>query len=269
MIFKPITNFLIASTLIDKFFITKTITNCFLSADYFSNQIEQGNLYFVNTENNLFFLIRKTSFYQLYYYINCFNEHASFIINNPISIEIIYRGENSKPNEIFNYWELYGFKRYLVRDNLIAFFKDIPQFEFKNSKIIVRKAQFEEVELLENIYTLSFDRFTGDLLTKIEIQKKVSTGCVLCAYFENEFCGFLEYEVKNNIAWLNHIAVQDNYRGKGVSNHLISEYIQLNKINDNTRYQLWVIQDNIAAVNLYKKFGFKYNNKSTASMLKI
>lgn len=269
MILQPIKDFKKLKELIEFFFIPKTITNCYLSNDYLLNLIEKGTLSYINTASNLFLITPKEGFCQLYFYINCLGENVSLSTECPVSMEVIYRGEKNRPNEIFNYWILNGFKEHLVRDNMVAIYSEMPLVEINESNVTIRHAQPNEADLLHSVYLLSFDLYSGDMLGRADIQNRINSKQIICAYSDNELCGFLEFEIKNSIVWLNHIAVLENFRGKGISNQLISKYIRLNKVNENTRYQLWVIQDNIAAVNLYKKFGFRYNNKTTASMLKL
>ena len=119
-------------------------------------------------------------------------------------------------------------------------------------------------ELIEN----TFDKYTGDILTLDEVKSFVNNRNIICAYFEGNLCGILQFEIKNNVVWLGHIAVSSEFRGHGIANALVNAYIVNNAKNPNTRYQLWVIQDNTKAKTLYNKFGFIYGNKSSASMLK-
>ncbi len=89
------------------------------------------------------------------------------------------------------------------------------------------------------------------------------------AYDEERLCGALQFEIKNNVVWIGHIAVSAGFRGKGIANELVKSYITINANQPNTRYQLWVMQDNPGAIGLYKKFGFIFANKTAASMLKL
>jgi ribosomal protein S18 acetylase RimI-like enzyme len=120
----------------------------------------------------------------------------------------------------------------------------------------------------EKLLRNSLDMYTGDLLSMDEIKHYVSNRNVLIALYNNETAGVLQFEVKNKIVWLGHIAIDEKFRGKGIANELVKKYIQDNQIVFNTKYQLWVIQDNEAAVKLYRKFGFVYGNKSSTSLLK-
>jgi GNAT superfamily N-acetyltransferase len=255
-------------SLYDRFYLNKTITNCYLTNEYLESQIEKEALFYTTTENNLFLYVRKIECYHLFYFINCFDELVNVGMDLPVSMEIIYRGEKNFPDKIVNFWQLNGFQKHLIRDNLIANYSNIPLMKHESKDVLISLANESDASVLHDIYAASFDIYTGDMLSLQEIKDKIQSEQIICAYHDDKFCGFLEFELKNNNVWLNHVAVSENFRGMGISNLLIAAYVNLNKINETTKYQLWVIQDNIAAVNLYKKFGFVYNNKSTISMLK-
>ena len=55
----------------------------------------------------------------------------------------------------------------------------------------------------------------------------------------------------------------------GLANLLVDNYLNEGLKLKVRQFQLWVIDENIPAVNLYKKRGFAYLNKSTTSMLSI
>ena len=128
-----------------------------------------------------------------------------------------------------------------------------------------KKKLFYSKELIEN----TFDKYTGDILTFQEVNSFAENKNIICAYLEGKLCGVLQFEIKNNVVWLGHIAVAPEFRGNGIANALVKAYISINNESQpDTRYQLWVIQDNTKATTLYNKFGFVYGNKTSASMLK-
>jgi GNAT superfamily N-acetyltransferase len=114
----------------------------------------------------------------------------------------------------------------------------------------------------------TFDKYTGDVLTSQEVYSFAENKNIICAYLEEKLCGILQFEIKKNVVWLGHIAVAPQLRGFGIANALVKSYISMNMKQPDTRYQLWVIQDNTKATTLYNKFGFVYGNKTSASMLK-
>ena len=55
------------------------------------------------------------------------------------------------------------------------------------------------------------------------------------------------------------IYILKEYYGKGVGYKLIS--FALNELKDTKQTSLWVIKNNVCAINFYKKVGFKFEGK--------
>lgn len=255
--------------LLQKYFLRNTTTNNYVLSDAYKKHIANQCLFYVTTDHNACILVKKFDYYQLFYYINDHNELMINDLNNAVFMEILYRGEDQRPAEIISYWEKCDFKQHLTRNILIA---NKEQLSFKSgiaSNIKIKYAETEKEiiftkELIEN----SFDKYTGDILTFNEVKFFAEKRNIICAYLDGNLGGILQFEIKNNIIWLGHIAVSQKYRGFGIATALVKAYITDNDLHPNGRYQLWVIKDNVTAYALYKKFGFVYGNKSSASMLK-
>jgi len=255
--------------LIQNYFVKNTVTNNYVLSDAYSHYIAEKRLFSVTSESNVCILLEKPDFYRMYYYINNQNELVTFDSDKPVTMEIIYRGEANRPYDALAYWEKCGFQKHLTRDNMMGVYQQFVIPSEKASQVEIRYAETESEmlfskELIEN----TLDKYTGDILSFEEVKTFVDNKNVICAYLEGKLCGMLQFEIKNNVVWLGHIAVARGFRGKGVANELVKAYIINNAVQPDTRYQLWVIQDNIGATNLYHKFGFIYGNKSSASMLK-
>lgn len=254
----------------EKYFLKNTQTNNYFLAETYRQLISEGKLFYHEGLSNMYLLVEKDSFFQLYFFINNLDEDITITSNKPIVMEIVYRGPNNKPNDLILFWDKNGFKQHLTRDNLSLTYGKIKQFETKNASVQLKYADtIDEANYVKNLFETSLDKYTGDLLTLDEIIALTNKKNIICAYINQTFCGALQFELKNNIIWLGHIAIDLNYRGNGIANLLVSKYIEDNKLNDNSRYQLWVIDDNSAAQSLYSKFGFVYTNKSTTSIIKL
>ena len=256
--------------IVQKYFVKNTITNNYLLPEACGQFISQKRLFFVASGSNACILLKKTEFFQLYYYLNNQNELIELDVDLPITMEILYRDETKRPEEILFYWEKCGFKQHLTRENMVATYNQITlPAAIDDDSLYLRYADTEEEILFtKNLFERSLDKYTGDILSYEEVHAFSKKKQVICAYYHSEPAGALQFDIKNSIVWLGHIAVANEFRGKGVANELVKAYIQYNVENNNTRYQLWVIQNNIGAINLYRKFGFVYGNKSTVSMLK-
>lgn len=57
------------------------------------------------------------------------------------------------------------------------------------------------------------------------------------------------------------IAVRDDFKRKGIGTVLMQKLISVYKKNGITRLRLEVRESNIAAISMYRKLGFKINNK--------
>ena len=137
-----------------------------------------------------------------------------------------------------------------------------------NGVIIDHPKNQEDVILAKKLIDENLDFYTGDRLTLREIEKFSDNGLLFCAYKNNVMCGMLQADFKNKIYWLGHIVVHKDFRGMGLANLLVNHYLQEGLRLKTRQFQLWVINDNIPAINLYEKRGFKYFNKSTYSLLK-
>jgi ribosomal protein S18 acetylase RimI-like enzyme len=265
----PVKDIKSLNEIIQNYFLKKTVTNNYLLPEAYAQYITEKKLYFITSVSNAFFLLEKQGFYQLYFYINNENEILLVDAGKPVVMEILYRGEAKRPNDIMVYWEKCGFRQHLTRDNMAATFNQltIPSDSAQGVELKYAESR-EEILFVKELLENALDKYTGDILSYDEVYEYVQKKNVICALWNGEPVGALQFELKNNVFWLGHVAVADEFRGKGVAKELVKAYIADNAKDSGTKYQLWVIQNNMGAVNLYRKFGFMYGNKSSASMLK-
>lgn len=245
------------------------LTNNFILIDAYETFIRENKLWLVADEDNVALLLDKEDFFQLYFYLNDLNKPINLSVDKPVVMEVLYRGHDNKPQQLIEYWSKHDFNEHLYRDNMLSSWSklSIPDTSFKNTHIQYAASE-KELRFTKELFDNALDKYTGDRLSEDELRDFMSNNNLLCAYFRNELAGVLQFEKKNKVVWLGHIAIHPDLRGKGIANALVSSYIMMNKSDNNTRYALWVIQDNKPAVTLYRKFGFVYGNKSTVSLLK-
>lgn len=257
--------------LTDAYFSKGANTNNYVLLATYEHWIHERKLFVVQGNRNVCFLVEKPDFFQLYFYINEIQEVLEIKADKPVTMELVYRGEENRPLEMLNYWHKAGFNTHLTRVQMSFTLKN--EFEYiaaRNSELEISLASTpEEAQYITGLFAADLDKFTGDRLSFDEMFGFVKQGNVLCARFGGELCGALQFENKNKVVWLGHIVVDASYRGKKIAHELVQEYLRINITPPLTRYQLWVIQDNLPAVNLYKRFGFVYAGRSTVSMLKL
>ena len=176
--------------LVNKFSLKGTNTNNYFLLDKYKKNIEEQKLFYVNSDSNACLVEKRNDYYKLYYFINKFCEFINLNFDKPAVMEILYRGETNKPDQVFNYWTLQGFKRYLTRDLLISDSESIkkPSISSKGNYIKVADSE-EEMHYAKYLIDKTFDKYTGDILTLDEIRSFVFQKNILCAYLNDKPAG--------------------------------------------------------------------------------
>ena len=78
-------------------------------------------------------------------------------------------------------------------------------------------------------------------------------------HLDKKVVGYIRVEDTIDVINIIDVFVESEYRQKGIASELL-RYIFNKYGNRNVRYMLEVRENNIAAINLYKKFGFKVIN---------
>ena len=223
------------------------------------------------SKQSLVLLVKRDSFYRLYYQTNLLEDIQSFAVDQAVVQELIYRGPKFYPQEEVEAWGQQGFEVHMGRDNYFLNSKGLVSSDLAYSddlsgiKPIENEADLQKADVMIRTY---LDLYTGDILTREELSAFSATGDLLGIYIENVLAGLVQGEYKNKVYWLGHMVVDKAYRGQRLSTKLLKAYL-LKGLSLNCRqFQLWVLQDNEPAIGLYKKYGFKYLNKSTISLLK-
>ena len=95
-----------------------------------------------------------------------------------------------------------------------------------------------------------------------------TNGILIACTADGAFAGALHQKVENNVVWIEHVAVVEQARGHHVGQTLLDAFVQQNMTSEKSRYMFWVQHQNLPAVAMYQKKGFKYIGKSTISLIK-
>ena len=249
-----------------------TVSNSFMLLDEIKAYCENGLLYYSIQGDNLYlFLSKEAGFYRLFYYVNDFVNLPEVNLSLPVVQELIYRGKQRFPITEVEFWQKAGFVRHLGRDNYFLKSDDLSEAQLKESSRqdkVQRIDSSEEIKQAEKLINQNLDLYTGDILSLNELDKFASEGNLFGIFADGKVVGILQSELKNKVYWLGHMVVDNNFRGKGLSSQLLRAYFLEGLQRQAKSFQLWVIDDNEAALALYQKNGFSYLNKSTISLLK-
>lgn len=245
-----------------------------LSNDYLQTRAEQliaqGQLFAYCHDHNAYLLERKDNCFRMYYYLNDLTTIDAVAVSDQVLVtEILYRGNSGFPTAERDYLAAMGFKENLVRDQYAATHNDLaPAVSLPD--VLVREAvDGDEVEWACDLFNATFDPYSGDFVPREEYAQLLNNGQILVAVDrQGTRLGALHQTVERNVAWISHVAVPLEMRGRHVGQALLDAFADRNHTSDKSRYMLWVQQQNTAAVAMYQKKGFRYINKSTLSLIK-
>lgn len=125
--------------------------------------------------------------------------------------------------------------------------------------IINQLSLINRQEFLDFLHSVDLE-FTPSLSNKISFNeyydKIIEVGNIYCYYANNKIIGLVIFYDNQDIAQITLVAVDPEYRGKGIASKIIK--LVLNEINKPIRIITW--ESNIRAICLYKKLGFKITN---------
>ena len=266
---------------VDSFIRYKDIVDKYCKKGVFSNNyihneaadlIIHDALFVDQYASNVFFYVKKDVGKRLYYYINDLKEDADFNTYDDLVIEILFRNNLSPSGEI-DYFLARGFRVNVVRDQYSGVYKNLERAVGHSPEIKIEVAQsVYDVEKACLLFNSSFDALSGDYIpeNKDVYEYLKAYQHILIAYNSEDmqFLGALHQDCHNSVNIISHIAVEPSARGKGVGKALLDTFIERNHKSEDTRYMLWVQQQNEAAVKMYRNKGFQFVNKSTISLIK-
>lgn len=142
-------------------------------------------------------------------------------------------------------------------------------------EIIISKMTLSDFDNLSNTLISDFDDFWNKNILKTELQNPFST--YIIAKAEGEIVGFAGVIDTIDQMEITNIVVKKDFRKNGIGNILINKLISISKENKKEKIILEVNENNIPAIKLYEKNGFKkcglrkkyYNNTDNAIIMNL
>ncbi|MGN1310777.1 MAG: ribosomal protein S18-alanine N-acetyltransferase [Clostridia bacterium] len=143
------------------------------------------------------------------------------------------------------------------------------------NELIIAKMTLSDFNALSDILISDFDDFWNENILKSELQNPFST--YIMAKLGNKIVGFAGMIDTIDQMEITNIVVKKDYRKNGIGNILLNRLISLAKENKKTEIILEVNENNISAIKLYEKNGFRkcglrkryYNNTDNAIIMNL
>ena len=154
-----------------------------------------------------------------------------------------------------NFFNMNGFKAYAQLKKMSMINSSIEQQEAGKDISI---AKDKDISSLKKLFEENFDRFTERPPSIGDIESAIQNEDIYCKF--DNFGNILGFYWNRNMKFLSelrYLFVINKYRGLGIGKELLSSCLfNTSKIN---RKQLWVLENNSSAINLYKKFGYEFD----------
>ena len=125
----------------------------------------------------------------------------------------------------------------------------------KNEVQITEMSLFD-LENIKDILISDFDDFWNYNILKEELESSNSK-YIIAKTNDGEIIGFAGIKIILDNADIMNIVVKKSWRNQGVGNLLLSNLISLCKKSNLSSLSLEVSENNLPAIHLYEKFGFK------------
>lgn len=122
-------------------------------------------------------------------------------------------------------------------------------------EIIINEMTLIDFEQIKDILITDFDDFWSSEILANEIKKLNSKYIV--AKIEDEIVGFAGINYNYDYVEIMNIVCRKNYRRKGIASVLLEKLILNSKEFNVSKIGLEVSEENIPAIKLYEKIGFK------------
>lgn len=252
------------SDLITRFTKSDTVSNNYMFPDEVRILISEGRLYSCHDAENCYIILKNPgNVKRVYYYINDFFLIPEFFGQDSWVTEILFRGSKGVPNAEIEFFRKTSFEVNLRRDQYSALLSSIPPCDPEYAR------SFQDAVKAVELFNSSFDIYSGDFIPRENTQELFDNGSLLCVYSDDGVLkGCLHMTLNGKNAWVSHLVVNSQYRGKGIASRLMDMFMFRASELGAKRVMLWVQHENEKAISLYEKYGFKYMNKSTISLVK-
>ncbi|MDO4336677.1 MAG: GNAT family N-acetyltransferase [Eubacteriales bacterium] len=222
-------------------------SNCYLMPGEVDSMIRNGSLYFGRSEKGLYFQVKETGCYRLYYYLSSDCRPAITKQDRCVILDYVFRGneEIGLAKAGCDKWEQAGFrpyKRYLRMECLRGNFIPPEDQREKESKYPVVPMTAEDYPAVLALWEGSLDGYSTPFLNEDEFDAECKNRRIVGMRLPDGSAGAVAVSIqKGRTCFLQHLVVSPKFRGLGMGRTLHSAVVEVAFGKENTdKVNFWV-----------------------------
>lgn len=239
------------------------ITNFYPNEEEMSAWIENGEFFSLEVEDFSCFFVHKTETAAFVYFFvkklddlkHAFSQIKQLLESRVIAYDYICKNDEER-NLIKKLSSSCGFElhtslrrmSFVLKENV---FEDEQEITF---------AEDEDIDCLLEMFNSAFNPVSERIPTKTQLKKYIEQKSVLVCKKQGQIAGFAVVEIQKKTMYLKHLLTDLDFRRQGIAEKILKKAFFLSK--GCIRFILWVIDTNISAIRLYKKFGYDFETVS-------
>lgn len=236
--------------------------NCYLMPQDIQFLIQKERLFYLKNENIIEIIEENDNYYKVCFYSNENLKFLSFVSEKPILIDLPYSGEKNQ--------RFYDLENMLLREGFVLnaessrmikrdfSHKEIDDKIFQDYSIAHMKET--DIEKVMKIWKDNFDDIQNLLYSKEELKEHIDD-IYVCKDKLGNIVGVMEIVISGKNGWIQKIAIDKSFQGKGLGTIMEIFYINTCKTLGIKNLLLYTIDDNLQAQAFHKKFGFVPDGK--------
>ena len=225
--------------------------------NFFNSKLESDDIYlFIDNEGLFFFDKSKKGNLGRYYFLATHNgfEICNFNIptNERLVSEYIYQTKVPHTVVVEHYNNL-GFSSYANLKKMSLLDKD----DVTQESASIEECTSLDLPFLRTVFDFEFDSISERNPSDNDLQDAIERTSIFKYTVKGRIAGFYWADTKKFLSELRYLFVRESFRGKGFGKALFKHHlVQTRLVKKN---QLWVLESNLQAINLYKKFGYQFD----------
>lgn len=235
------------------------LSNCFFLPDEINRKINKGTFFFENIQNGLLLLDDLTDFYRCYYYLPVEGNPEKIQLYKDAVIELPFN-KSLNEKQLLQIEKISALGFHLGRESGVMSSAPVSIVVCDDGQMKELCCLADEQDAMQvlDLMKRCFNPLYSFLPTLQELCNTIKEEKVFVIRDGNKIVAALISGFEKKVATIHLVAVDSAYRGKSLGKVIVQAYHDKYK-GKAVLFQQWVDLNNVAAVNMYRNFGYKFN----------